>query len=153
MPAPKGNNFAKGNKGGRPPMPEAKKVELFEKMFSDFQSHLQNFDTNKSPIFIEAWARDNKIPYRTLLSYAEANEEFLHTYKECKQIQKELLIQGGLKGYFNPTAFIFTAKNITDMRDKVETENVNTIKFENLEAIQEATKTILNGGNKEVSQQ
>lgn len=146
MAAAKNNKYALGNKGGRPPMPEEKKSELFEKMLVDFKDHLEDFDNNKSPIFIEAWARRNNIPYRTLLAYAEANEEFLQTYKECKQIQKELLIQGGLKGYFNPTAFIFTAKNITDMRDKVETdittggEKINTFTEEEKKLLLSLTK-------------
>ena len=50
------------------------------------------------------------------------NKEFSVSYKRARDIQKEVLIRGAMKGWFNPTAFIFTAKNITDMRDKIETD-------------------------------
>lgn len=123
MAAKKGNKYALGNKGGKPPIvSKDDRPTLFKEMLDDFQNHLDNFDQNKSPIFIENWCRKHNLSDQTLRNYLEANEEFLATYNKCKQIQKEILIQGGLKGYFNPTAFIFTAKNITDMRDKVETD-------------------------------
>jgi len=48
--------------------------------------------------------------------------EFGHTYKAVKAMQEDFLIQGGLSGAMPASAFIFTAKNITTMRDKVETE-------------------------------
>jgi hypothetical protein len=123
MSAKKGNKYALGNNGGRHPIVDIdKREELFNTMLNDFQAHLDDFDNNKSPIFIENWCRKHNLSDQTLRNYLDENEEFLATYKKCKQIQKELLILGGLKGYFNPTAFIFTAKNITDMRDKTETD-------------------------------
>lgn len=123
MAAPKNNQYAKGNKGGKPPIvPKDDRGALFVEMLSDFQDHLDTLDKNKSPIFIENWCRKHNLSDQTLHNYCEADEVFLATFKRCKQIQKEVLITGGLKGYFNPTAFIFTAKNITDMRDKVEND-------------------------------
>ena len=53
------------------------------------------------------------------------NKIFSDTYKTCKQIQKKMLIDGGLLGLYNATAYIFTAKNITDMRDKQEIDNIH----------------------------
>lgn len=43
--------------------------------------------------------------------------KFRQSYKKAKELQKIFLINNGLAGLYNPTAFIFTAKNITDMRD------------------------------------
>ncbi len=129
MPAKKGNKYALGNNGGRPPLVAPEDLlELGEQMVSDFQNHLQTLEEHKDPIFIENWARQHNISDQTLRNYCEANEEFLASYKRCKQIQKEVLVRGGLKGWFNPTAFIFTAKNITDMRDKIETEHSGELK-------------------------
>jgi len=54
---------------------------------------------------------------------------FAKAYKHCKAIQKDFLIQNGLTGASPASAFIFTAKNVTDMRDKVESEvTVKTVR-------------------------
>jgi len=123
MPAKKGNNYAVGNKGGRPRIiPKDKVAEYGEMMLAEFEEHLTTLEEHKDPIFIEAWARRHRISDDTLRRYVEENEVFCASYKRCKQIQKEVLIKGAMKGWFNPTAFIFTAKNITDMRDKQEVD-------------------------------
>lgn len=46
--------------------------------------------------------------------------EFSESYKEAKEMQKEFLISIGLSGATPPASFIFVAKNITDMKDKIE---------------------------------
>lgn len=48
--------------------------------------------------------------------------EFSKSYKEAKEQQKEFLISLGLSGAAPAPAFIFVAKNVTDMRDKTETD-------------------------------
>lgn len=53
--------------------------------------------------------------------------EFSHAYKEAKEAQKEFLMANGLTGSTPPAAYIFTAKNITDMRDKQEVEHSGEI--------------------------
>ncbi len=47
---------------------------------------------------------------------------FSVAYQEAKQAQKDFLINNGLSGASNAAFSIFTAKNVTDMRDKIETE-------------------------------
>lgn len=47
---------------------------------------------------------------------------FSEAYDAAKEMQKEFLITIGLAGAAPPSAYIFTAKNVTDMRDKVETD-------------------------------
>lgn len=47
---------------------------------------------------------------------------FHEAYKHAKLAQKQFLINVGLSGAANAHFTIFTAKNVTDMRDKIETE-------------------------------
>lgn len=49
--------------------------------------------------------------------------EFCLAYNKAKQLQKEWLMSVGLKGLAPPASFIFTAKNITNMRDKQEIDH------------------------------
>lgn len=44
--------------------------------------------------------------------------EFSAAYNDAKDLQKEFLVDNGLAGLYPPASFIFTAKNITDMRDQ-----------------------------------
>lgn len=71
--------------------------------------------------------RGSNEEYRDDMTKAERAEldnlkEFSKAYKTAKQMQEDFLIQGGLAGASNATAYIFTAKNLTSMRDKVESE-------------------------------
>lgn len=49
--------------------------------------------------------------------------EFCIAYNKAKQMQKQFLVSLGLKGLAPPASFIFTAKNITNMRDKQEIDH------------------------------
>lgn len=62
-------------------------------------------------------------------SFSKADEElvanlkkFSDAYKMAKSLQEDFLIQNGLAGASPSAAFIFTAKNTTKMRDKIEQE-------------------------------
>ena len=48
--------------------------------------------------------------------------EFSDAYKTCKSQQQDFLMDNGLIGASPASAFIFTAKNVTKMRDKVEND-------------------------------
>lgn len=76
------------------------------------------------------------VDYNTLLRWTEKGERdegdvgfdiefqrFRGSYKKAKELQKEFLISLGLSNSTAPASFIFVAKNITDMKDKVETEH------------------------------
>ncbi len=56
------------------------------------------------------------------LEIAKGIKEFCNAYKEAKEMQKEFLVNLGLSGAAPSTFTIFTAKNVTDMRDKSETD-------------------------------
>lgn len=49
--------------------------------------------------------------------------KFCNAYKEAKEMQKEFLINIGLSGASNAPFTIFTAKNVTDMRDQSEVKH------------------------------
>lgn len=60
----------------------------------------------------------------------ESKPGFLQAYKFAKEAQKEYLVQNGIANIANASVTIFTLKNVSDMRDKVETDvtsNGNTI--------------------------
>jgi len=60
-----------------------------------------------------------------------AKIEFSHAYKDAKEEQKEFLISIGLAGAAPPSSYIFTAKNVTDMRDKQEVEHSGEVNYIN----------------------
>lgn len=54
----------------------------------------------------------------TLNEWCKVHEEFSEAYKKCKNLQKDMLIDLAMRGFYNPTYSIFVAKNITDMSDR-----------------------------------
>lgn len=73
----------------------------------------------KLPTF-EMFALSIGVHRETLINWCDANPEFFDAYKKAKDYQKEILIQNGLVGGYEKTFAIFTAKNVTDMRDRHE---------------------------------
>ena len=143
MGAPKGNQYAKGNKGGRPPKVESRNLpafgnELAEWASKKYQELLTAPDKEaKMPFFIKTFCREHKISGDTLQAYRGANEEFSVSYKQAREIIAEALMVGALKGWWHPTAFIFIAKNETEMRDNSSVDlmsggekiTINLVKF------------------------
>jgi len=80
---------------------------------------------------ISAFARKIGVCHDTLHEWAHGKDaegklkhpEFSETYKKAKELQKEMLVNNALDGQYNSTFAIFTAKNITDMRDKQDVEH------------------------------
>lgn len=172
MPAPKGNKYAKGNKGGRPTKFKPEYIKKLIEFFSiePYKKELMESSTeyykdgevkresakykhmpNKMPT-IYSFSKSIDVAYSTVFRWAEkgqddilpedtdtnkkwtkeeleaielnnkAIKEFCNAYKEAKEAQKEFLISIGLAGAAPAPFAIFTAKNVTDMRDKVETD-------------------------------
>lgn len=74
---------------------------------------------------LEGFAISIGVHRETLLNWADAHEEFFDALKRAKDMQKEILIQNGLVGAYEKTFAIFTAKNVTDMRDRQQEENAS----------------------------
>jgi hypothetical protein len=91
----------------------------------------------------EGFARSIEVNGDTVVEWAKAEDEngdrkyleFSAAYKVAKDLQREFLIDNGLKGLYPPAAFIFTAKNITDMRDVQETKNESNVTVTGLEKL------------------
>ena len=52
----------------------------------------------------------------------QRNPAFSYAYKKAKDLQQANLVEGTMKGAYNSTFAIFTAKNVLGWRDKVEQE-------------------------------
>lgn len=78
---------------------------------------------NALPTF-SGFARSVKVSTDTVVEWAKEENEKLYpgfsvAYRAAKELQKDFLVENGLMGLYNATFTIFTAKNITDMRDQV----------------------------------
>lgn len=77
---------------------------------------------NQLPLF-ERFATMIGTTHKTLLDWSHRHEEFGEAYARAKELQKSFLIENAINGLYNPQFAMFTAKNITDMRDKQEIEH------------------------------
>lgn len=76
----------------------------------------------------EGFACSIGVTDHTLQNWCEAtdekgmllNPEFLDAYKRAKELQKQVLVVNSMAGRYNTQFAIFIAKNVTDLRDKVE---------------------------------
>lgn len=80
-------------------------------------------EVNPMPTF-EGFCFDNRVNHQTLLNWCKEHKEFFEAYNACKQKQKQMIVQGGMLGAYNAQFTIFVAKNVTDMKDRVETVDV-----------------------------
>lgn len=71
--------------------------------------------------FLSQYARNIGVTHDCMLKWCNVHPEFLLAYNAAKDLQKEHLIQNGVQGNFNPAFTIFTAKNITEMKDQPTT--------------------------------
>jgi len=123
--------------GGRPSKYDEKYCDQIVKFFSGPRTErvLKAIITGKNeyskeeyetvalplPTFAK-FARKIGVNTDTLNEWVKKHKEFSVAHNTCKELQKEFLVDNGLQGLYPPASFIFTAKNITDMRntDSVE---------------------------------
>lgn len=89
MAAPKGNQYAKGNKGGRP------KIWTDDAIY-DMSQRLREFIQKDVGIYLNSFCVQEKINPDLLSQWANSNEEFAGSLKEAKQWQEEKLIRKSL---------------------------------------------------------
>lgn len=73
----------------------------------------------------------------TLLNWSHQHKPFFDALKRAKDHQERILVENGLMGGYDKTFAIFTAKNLIDWRDKVETEHSGHITMTHEQAIAE----------------
>lgn len=78
------------------------------------------------------FARSIGVNGDTLVEWSKKHDDFSAAYNAAKELQKEFLIDNGLAGHYPPASFIFTAKNITEMRDKQEVEHSGSVSLTRL---------------------
>jgi hypothetical protein len=88
----------------------------------NFEKQEYKLVANRLPTF-ERFARQIAVNGDTIVEWSKVYPEFSAAYNTAKELQKEFLIDNGLAGLYPPASFIFTAKNITNMRDKQEVDN------------------------------
>lgn len=141
----KGNQNAVGNNGGAPSKykPEYcdEIIEFFSRKPYDVLM-MMNEDTGREEPVINKQGNAVLIPCdlptfegfgihigvssTTLHNWRDAYPEFLGAYLRAKDYQKEILIQNGLHGNYEKQFAIFTAKNVTDMTDRQQVDNVSS---------------------------
>lgn len=114
--------------------PTKYKVELNELIVAYFL-----FETKEGRLpFLSKFAREVAgVCENTMIEWTKEYEDFNEAYKKAKDIQKEFLIMQGLTGQYDRTFAIFTAKNITDMRDKTEVDQNSNVHVTGLEKLNE----------------
>ena len=133
-----GRKCALGNKGGQPKKyKESELPKLGEDMlkyFTDCLKTAQSARATKRTIkypFFSYFAREKcNVTTQTLLNYGKSNKKFFSMLERCREIRKEFLIQVGLKSIVPPVAFMFVAKNETDMKDRQEIEHSGEMEVE-----------------------
>ena len=71
---------------------------------------------------LEGFANFLGVVKQTILTWADVHPEFMDALMRAKQIQKECLIQNGLKGLYDARFAMFVAVNCSDMRSKESIE-------------------------------
>lgn len=133
-----GNKNALGNRGNRNARAKTKYKREYADKLVDFFSieptreiEIEHFGKDGNFAYTEYKEKANALPTfhkfcdsigikstDTLLDWVKKYPEFKEAHKTAKELQKHFLIANGLAGLYNPTFAIFTAKNITDMRDQ-----------------------------------
>ncbi len=88
-----------------------------KKTGEEFTTYVEK--ANQLPTF-EGFAKKISVDTDTLMNWTKEHASFAQAYARCKQLQKDFLVQNALLGHYNTAFSIFLAKNITDLRDKVE---------------------------------
>ena len=94
-----------------------KTTEYFESGKIKKESYKKMMIPNDLPFF-EDFAKSINVNDDTLNQWCKVHQEFSDSYKRCKEKQKQFLITNGLNGNSPSPAFIFVAKNLTNMRDE-----------------------------------
>lgn len=97
-----------------------KEVTTFDKDGNEKTKYVEV--ANKLPTF-EKFAVMIGVCRDTLDQWKRDYAEFSDTYKKCKDLQKDMLNDLGMRGFYNAPYTIFVAKNITDMTDKQIVDN------------------------------
>lgn len=77
---------------------------------------------------LEAFSHKIGVDTDTLLNWSKKHKAFFGAVSKAKQLQKNILVQNGLMGYYDAGFAKFVASNFTDMKEKQEIEHSGEIK-------------------------
>lgn len=136
---PKTNPRKKTAKRGRPTSYKPEYCEQMEEFFERelttekekmiaSQGKAVKITVEKPCLFptFERFAVDIGVHSDTLQEWRAVHEAFSVSFKKCKDIQKNILMQNAMQGHYDKVFSIFVAKNCCDMNDKIQTENTNS---------------------------
>lgn len=98
---------------------------------------------NPPPMFSE-FGRTIGVSEKTLKNWAKKNREFAEAYEICQDIIQEFMVENGLTGNYSSQFGIFTAKNLTKMKDVQVNKNENYDMKSILDAIEKGQHDELN---------
>lgn len=96
---------------------------------------------NMLPTF-EKFAVSIGVTVDKILLWEKMYPDFKIACEQCRSLQKDMINDLAMRGYYNPTYTIFVAKNLTDMKDKqeIQTNNFDSIREEYLNAMKNLGK-------------
>lgn len=71
---------------------------------------------------LEGFATKIDVNIDTLNDWGKKHPEFLRAKEKAQALQKDILIKNSLAGLYQGNFAIFVAKNVTDMKDRTETD-------------------------------
>ena len=138
MPAPKGNQYAIGNKGGRPTKykPEycqdiidyfsRKPVEVLYKR----EYHKDGEIKSETPIPMPAefptfqgFAHEIGVSTSALYEWIDEHQEFAEAFTRAKQLQESIWLVNGMSNLYNSQFAQFFGKNCLGYKEKTEIEH------------------------------
>ena len=96
---------------------------------------------NPLPTF-EKFAVSIGVTVEAIKHWEKTRPEFRTACEQCRALQKDMINDIAMRGYYNPTYTIFVAKNLTDMKDKQEAnvDNFESVRQEYLKAMKNLGK-------------
>lgn len=138
MPAPKGNQYAKGHSHGRPSDYTSKFIEEVDKYIqscNDEDYRLIKTDGEKSTTWenkvrvklptIEGFAKHIGVATSSLYLWAKDHPDFSEALDKIKREQKQRLIENGLAGKYNPVIAKLVLSANHGMAEKNEVSGPN----------------------------
>ena len=113
MPAPKGNQYAKGNRGGAP-------KKFTEDWLKDEAKAFEEWMQLPDSVFFKSFAIDRGYSPQRFVEFAEQSKVFAEVYRKAKEWQECKLAVGGLTKKYEPSLTKFLLANQHGYREKSE---------------------------------
>ena len=138
MPAPKGNQYAVGNKGGRPTKYKPEYCQQIIEYFSrepvttlyKREYYKDGALKSETPILhpadfptLQEFANMIGVSKQTVLTWTEQHEEFMDAFTRAKDIQESIWLKNGMSNLYNAQFAQFFGKNCLGYKDKVEVDS------------------------------